>query len=80
MNIGGTTTTAIIRGLYNAIGSGAGSAFLVWTQTNDHKTIAVAFVGAFLIALGFRGGVEGAVDTARQNANDVKPSDVTANP
>jgi sulfite exporter TauE/SafE len=59
MNIGGTTTTAIIRGLYNAIGSGAGSAFLVWTQTNDHKTIAVAFVGAFLIALGFRGGVEG---------------------
>jgi hypothetical protein len=78
MNIGSTLGTAILRGIYMAVGAGLGAALPVYAvvDTPPWKPIIVAGVGAALVALGFRGGVEGLYDADRQRNDDVKASDV----
>lgn len=68
--------TAMIRAVYQAIGSAAFVALTTWSQTDDVKTIVIAAGTAALIALGFRGGIEGIFDTNRAANNDVRASDV----
>jgi hypothetical protein len=68
--------SAIIRGLYTALGTGVSTALLTWATTDDVKTIVIASVGAALTVLGFRGGAEGFYDrnraiTGNMNAGDV---------
>lgn len=76
MNIGSTLGTAILRGLYLAIGTGTLTGLLVWATTDDLKPVLVAAGVSALTALGFRGGGEGMYDASRQKAGDVKASDV----
>jgi hypothetical protein len=53
---------AIIRGLYTAVGMGSLMWLTVYSATNDTRAAWIAGALAFLGALGFRGGVEGAID------------------
>ena len=80
MNAGGPLATAILRGLYQALGSGAAVFLITWATTDELKGPLIAGGVAALAALGFRGGVEGAFDQKRNNAGDVRQSDVTPNP
>lgn len=68
---------AIVRGAYNAIGTGAVTFLVLWASVGL-KAACIAGGIAALGALGFRGGGEGAVDSRRAAANEVKPSDVGA--
>lgn len=76
MNVDSTFWTAVIRSLYWAVGSAAFVGLTTWAASDDPKVIIVASGTAFLSALGFRGGLEGAFDAKRQTNNNVKPSDV----
>lgn len=78
MNIGSTLGTAILRGIYMAIGAAAGAAVPVYAvvDTPPWKPVIVAAAGAALVALGFRAGGEGLYDAERQRNDDVKASDV----
>lgn len=76
MNVGSTAGTALLRGFYVALLAGIGAALPVYATVDDTKPIVVAFAGAFIAALGFRGAIEGKVDGDRQKAGDVKASDV----
>ena len=53
---------ATIRGLYTAVGMAALMWLTVYSTTNDERASWIAAGLAFLGALGFRGGVEGAID------------------
>ena len=53
---------AILRGLYTAVGMGGLMFLTVLSTTNDTRAALIAAGLAFLGALGFRGGVEGAID------------------
>lgn len=79
MNAGGPLATAILRGLYQAMGSGAVVFLITWATTDELKGPLIAGGVAALAALGFRGGVEGTFDRKRNNAGDVRQSDVTPN-
>lgn len=78
MNIGSTLGTAILRGIYLAVGAGIGAALPVYAVIDapPWKPVIVAGVGAALVALGFRAGGEGLYDAQRQREDDVKASDV----
>jgi hypothetical protein len=75
MNLNGTLSTAILRGAYNAIGTGAFTFLVMWGAVSL-KAAAIAGGIAALGALGFRSGGEGVYDMRRQLAGEVKPSDV----
>lgn len=79
MNAGGPLATAILRGLYQAAGSGAAVFLITWASTDELKGPLIAGGVAALAALGFRGGVEGTFDRRRNDAGDVRQSDVTPN-
>lgn len=51
---------AIIRGLYTAVGMAALTGLTAFATTNDTRGALITGALAFLGALGFRGGVEGA--------------------
>lgn len=76
MNVGSTAGTALLRGFYVALIAGIGAALPVYATIDETKPIVVAFAGAFIAALGFRGAFEGKVDGDRQKAGEVKASDV----
>lgn len=76
MNTTTTWGTAILRGLYTAILSGLAAGVTAYATTDDEKGAILTGVIAALAALGFRGGIEGTFDSARQDASDVRPSDV----
>ena len=76
MNIGSTLGTAILRGLYLAIGTGLLSGLITYSTTDDAKAAIITGLITALGALGFRGGGEGMYDASRQKAGDVKASDV----
>ncbi len=80
MNSGGTLQTAILRSFYQALGSGASVFLITWATTDELKGPIIAGAVAALAALGFRGGIEGTFDKARNDAGKVRPSDVTPNP
>ena len=69
-------STAIMRGLYTALGTGISTALLTWAATDDIKTIVIASVGAALTVLGFRGGGEGLYDRNRANTGNMNAGDV----
>lgn len=76
MTGGSPQVTAWLRAAYQAFGQAALVALLTWQATDDSKTIAIAAGTAALVALGFRGGFEGAFDNNRAVNNDVRSSDV----
>lgn len=77
MNTNNPITTAILRGLYLAVGSGLAVFLSVMQTTDDTKAAAIAGGLSALFALGFRGGVEGTFDQHRNAIGDVKGSDVS---
>jgi hypothetical protein len=68
--------TAWMRAAYWAFGTAALVALTTWATTDDVKTIVVSAGTSLLVALGFRGGVEGSFDSGRASNNDVRDSDV----
>lgn len=72
--------TALLRGLYNAVGAGLVSFLMTYQVTRDWRDAGVVGAITALGALGFRGGFEGSLDSQRQKNGDVKPSDVQPNP
>ena len=76
MNTNSTLTTALLRGLYVAVVAGAIAGLTVYQQTNNGHNAVITGLLSFLGALGVRGGLEGAVDSSRQSAGNVKASDV----
>ncbi len=80
MNSGGALQTAILRGFYQAVGSGAFVFLITWATTDELKAPLIAGATAALSALGFRGGVEGSFDRKRNSEGEMRESDVTPNP
>jgi hypothetical protein len=78
LNTGTTMGTAVLRGLYNAVGTGAAAFLTCYATTDDAKTAAIVAGITALGALGFRGGIEGAADAIRDARCDVRPGDVGA--
>ena len=86
MNTSSTTGTAVLRGIYNFIGTSLAAALSTYIATGavidsvsrSDKIESAAIIGLIsgLAALGFRSGVEGSYDAARQRDGDVKTSDV----
>lgn len=68
--------TAALRGAYWAVGSGLLTALGTWASTDDPKPIIIAGATAALVALGFRGAVEGSFDGDRAAKGDVRAGDV----
>lgn len=67
------------RALYQAVILGLTTALTVWATTDEVKTIIIAAGTAFLGPLALRGVVEGAIDSQRAAAGDIKPADVAYN-
>jgi hypothetical protein len=59
-------TTAILRDIYNAVGTGAASFVVAYGVTDDLKHSLLIATSAALGALGFRAGVCGAADCHSQ--------------
>lgn len=76
MNTASTFGTALLRGIYLAIGSGVLTALLVWATTDEWKPVIIAGGVSALTALGFRAGGEGIYDARRAAAVNQKSSDV----
>ncbi len=76
MNATTPFSTAIVRGLYNALG--AGGVALLTTYQVTHRWEDALIVGGItaLGALGFRGGAEGLYDSGRDKAGKVSAGDV----
>ncbi len=76
MNTSSTFTTAMLRGLYLAIGAGLSAGLTAYATSDDERAAILTGLITALAALGFRGGVEGGFDARRQANDNVKPSDV----
>lgn len=76
MTLGSPMTTAILRGLYTALGTGAITFLITWASVDEIKGPIIAGAVAALTALGFRAGGEGLYDTKRAARHDVRPGDV----
>lgn len=74
-----TERAALIRGLYNALGTFFVTFLTAYATTDDVRASAITGAIAALGVLGFRGGVEGLHDSRRQKTGNVKPSDVGPN-
>lgn len=77
MNSGGASRTALLRGAYGAALGFAGTALTTYAVTDDLKASLISAGIAACIALGWRAGVEGSFDASRNNAGEVRQSDVT---
>lgn len=69
-------TTALVRGLYAAVGAGLLAFLTCYATTDDAKASAITAGITALGALGFRGGIEGTLDANRDAADKVLPGDV----
>ena len=78
MNSGGPSRTALLRGFYGAALGFAGTFLTIYASTDDAKASLIGAGTAACIALGWRAGAEGGFDRARNNAGEVRPSDVSA--
>lgn len=76
LTAGGTFSTALFRALIVGLVAGATSALGVYAASDDWKPVIVAFASAFLGSAAVRGLAEGAIDSGRQKAGNVEPSDV----
>jgi uncharacterized membrane protein YebE (DUF533 family) len=75
MNLQSPMATALLRGTYWALGSGALIFLTTYGTTDELKASLISGGIAALGALGFR-GAEGKYDARRQASGNVKPSDV----
>lgn len=76
MNAGSTFSTALVRSMYLAVGSGLTTFLITWATTDHLKAPVIAGCVSALAALGFRGGIEGLSDSSRDAKGEVKPGDV----
>jgi hypothetical protein len=76
LNTGTTMGTAVLRGLYNAAGTGAAAFLTCYATTHDIETAAIVAGITALGALGFRSGIEGVADAIRDARGRVLPGDV----
>lgn len=76
MNANTPLGTAVLRGLYNALCTGAVAFLTCYATTDDVKASLIVGGIAALGALGFRGGVEGGLDALRDARGQVLPGDV----
>ena len=68
--------SAVIRGFYVAIGSGATAFLTTYATTDDMKSSLIVGGITALAALGFRGGGEGLYDTSRAASGNMNAGDV----
>jgi hypothetical protein len=68
--------SAIVRGLYTALGTGILTALMTWATTDEAKTIIISGGTAALLVLGFRGGAEGFYDRNRAITGNINAGDV----
>jgi hypothetical protein len=80
LNTSSTFSTALLRGIYVALVSGAIAGLTLYQQTDDEKAAVITGILTALSALAMRGGLEGVVDNNRQKEGDVKTSDVQGIP
>ncbi len=59
-----------VRALVGALITGALSCLGIWSQTNDPKALIIAFLVPFLVTIGGRFGVEGAVDAHKKRRGE----------
>lgn len=76
MNASSTVLTAFLRGFYLALIAGLTAGLTTLQTTNDNRAAVITGLLAGLAILGARGLGEGGYDASRQNAGDVKSSDV----
>ena len=76
MNAQSTFGTALLRGIYTAIGTFLVGFLPAWAATDELKGPMIAGGLSALFVLGFRGGVEGRYDAGRSRNLDQKPGDV----
>ena len=76
LNARSTLGTAVLRGVYNALGAGAAAFLTCYATTDDAKAALIVAGITALGALGFRGAVEGVSDARRNARGDVRPGDV----
>jgi len=67
---------ALLRSLYQALGTFAATFFVMLQLGFDAEAAAIAGIVASLETLGFRGVVEGGYDARRAARGDVRRSDV----
>lgn len=75
-----TEQAAIIRGLYNAIGTFGITLLSSYMVFGEWESSAVVAGIAAFGALGFRAGAEGMYDSLRQKGGHTTPADVSPNP
>jgi len=74
-----TEKAALIRGLYNALGTFLVTFLTAYATTDDVRASAITGAITALGVLGFRGGAEGLYDSHRQKTGAVTPADVGPN-
>lgn len=74
-----TERAALVRGLYNALGTFLVTFLTAYATTDDVRASAITGAIAALGVLGFRAGAEGMYDSHRAKTGNVKPSDVSPN-
>ena len=76
MNAQTTFGTALLRGVYLAVGTFLFGFLPAWASTDDLKGPIIAGGMSALFALGFRGVAEGRYDAGRAKRVDQRPADV----
>jgi len=76
MTAGSPLATAVLRGVYQALGAFLVAFLPAYAVTDDLKGPLISGALAALWALGFRAGVEGGFDSSRASNNDIRDSDV----
>jgi len=67
---GSPWAVALVRGLIGAAATGGATVLTMWANTNDEKTLAIAFLTPVIAFLVLRFAVEGAVDNGKQEGRD----------
>ena len=71
-----TERAALVRGIYNALGTFFVTFLTAYATTDDVRASAITGAIAALGVLGFRAGAEGYVDSRRAGRGDIQPGDV----
>lgn len=74
-----TEKAALVRGIYNALGTFFVTFLTAYATTDDMRASAITGAIAAFGVLGFRAGAEGVYDSHRQKRGAVTPADVGPN-
>lgn len=74
-----TEKAALLRGIYNALGTFFVTFLTAYATTDDVRASAITGAIAAFGVLGFRAGAEGIYDSHRQKTGAVTPADVGPN-